>query len=455
MRKLFLADRLNVRSLVIAAILLASSLAHADESKCIAYFKSFLPRAVKADPETYAGLRDKEISKYFPETEVVHPQPGTEVVGAKLTVEAKQSFFEDFDRLLDQRAAIFHMPAKEFREWLTAKFGAPYPSLDPLHLEQVFKAKGATIEDFQNAYFMAFAQEKAGKKNLIDYLKMLHPKEIGRFSLTLTRGISVGTFNILKGALVAGPVAGVVVAFLSAPLKPVQESSEQISNIVFTDVAQTIQSFMSSQVKKLAAPVTEIKETTHALDLYDFDKIDRKEAKKIMDQFEDRYYKIFLRLSGQMPSFKRAGRDVVRDWAIMQPVYLAMSASTFSMEYTMNQSLIVNLKEKIEQRGKPATEEEKLLLEQYAENMETAENRLAVTLASWKLLRFMFAEVAREPMGGDPTAVLTNTWQRYEKYMNMAKYKKELSVKIHEAFKNFDPSFGDLDKLEKQPEKKD
>ena len=38
--------------------------------------------------------------------------------------------------------------------------------------------------------------------------------------------------------------------------------------------------------------------------------------------------------------------------------------------------------------------------------------------------------------------------QHYEKFMNMDKYREELSGKIRDAFGQFDPSFQDLDKLQ-------
>jgi hypothetical protein len=391
-------------------------------------------------------LRARAMAEYFPETEKILSHPGSELLVAKITDANTAAFRTDFDRLLDQRAAIFKLPARAFRQWLKTKnkHALPYPELDPLYLEQVFKPGKGTLEDLQNAYFLAFAQETK-KGNLAEFWQRLHPKELGRLSLTLAKGTAKGTGNIIKGALVAGPVAGVFVAFFSAPLRPVQESSEQVSNILFADVAQSIQTFMGKQVHRLAAPIAELKTVTHALDVYNFEGMDRNEAKKIMDGFEERYYKIFLRIGGLMPNYKRSGRDNIRDWAILQPMQLASNASTFNMEFTMNQALLAGLKEKIGERAPSAAEKEQLA--QYEENMNTAENRLAVALASWKLYRFMFAEVSREPQTRDASTVLTNTLERYEKYMNMDKYRKELSGKIREAFHNFDPTFNGLEKI--------
>ncbi|MGZ6469107.1 MAG: hypothetical protein ACXWQJ_17535, partial [Bdellovibrionota bacterium] len=131
---------------------------------------------------------------------------------------------------------------------------------------------------------------------------------------------------------------------------------------------------------------------------------------------------------------------------------MANHASTFSMEYTMNKSLLSALDDKIEARKTPASAAEKLQMEEFRDNMENAENRLAVTLASWKLLTFAFAEVARDPQAAEANSILMNTLGRYEKFMNMDKYRKEMSNKVKEAFHNFDPSFTGIENLEKRRE---
>jgi hypothetical protein len=273
-------------------------------------------------------------------------------------------------------------------------------------------------------------------------------KELARLGVSAVKRIGNKGWAIITGAMVAGPVAGVMNSFLSAPLKPILESSEQASNILFPGIAQAVQKFAAERISGLKEQVTELAATTEALDQYNFQGMDPAEAKKIMNGFEERYYNIFLRMNGFMPPYKRAGRDLVRDWVIMQPLQLANNASTFNMEYTMNQSLLMAMEEKIKARGAAATAEEKSLMEQYKRNMATAENRLAVTLASWKLYTFAFAEVARGPQMKEAHALLTDTLTRYQNFMNMDVYRKELSSKVKEAFKNFDPTFTGIEKLE-------
>jgi hypothetical protein len=437
-----------VLALVFSQLAPASAFAIGDlfPNPCPGLFKKILPKRVAKNPDQYLDLSKKPIADFFPESEIVHPLPGTEMLGAKVTPESLRKFHEEFDTLLDQRAKIFDFPAKSYRKLLKAKYGQPYPEIDPVLIEGAFKAKGLNLEDVQNIYFVKVAPKS---KQLSDYLKFLSIKKVAALGVTVVIGVGSFMGSALKGAVVAGPVAGVVNAFLSAPLKPVLESSEQSSNIIFAGPAQAIQKFAAEKIGQLKESVSELANTTEALDQYNFEGMDHKEAKKIMDGFEERYYKIFLRVSGFMPPYKRSGRDVIRDWLISQPLMMANHASTFSMEYTMNKSLLSALEDKIKARGTPATSEEQLQLEEHRENMENAENRLAVTLASWKLLTFAFAEVARDPQAAEANGVLMNTLGRYEKFMNMDKYRKELSTKVKEAFHNFDPSFTGLDQLQR------
>lgn len=417
-------------------------------TECKNFFQNLL-YVEKVDPEKYLKLRDTNIKKYFPQTAPHSPQPTIQLVGAKISPENLKAFRGDFDALLDQRAATFQFPASDFRNWLKTKSNTKeaYPDLDPMVVEH-FKTKGASLEDVQNVYYFAYAKDMEGK-GLKNILSLLHVKELSRMAVSVTKKIGAKGWAIISGAMVAGPVAGVLNSLLSAPLKPVLESSEQASNILFPGIAQAVQSFAAERISGLKEQVTELAATTEALDQYNFQGMDPAEAKKIMDGFEARYYNIFLRMNGFMPPYKRAGRDLVRDWILLQPLQLANNASTFNMEFTMNQSLVMALEEKIKSRGSPsASEEEKNLLEQYKKNMETAENRLAVTLASWKLYNFAFAEVARGPQMKDANALLTDTLTRYQKFMNMDVYRKELSSKVKEAFRNFDPTFTGLEHLQ-------
>lgn len=442
-------------ALTLAISFFAPAIAHAGfpENPCPGFFTRLLPPKTKPNPDLYFALRDAKISDYFPETVMLKPQPQIAVVGAKISDETLMKFEKDFDSLLNQRAATFGFPAEDFRVYLRSKHpqAQPYPVFEPLYLEQAFKAMGVTLEDVQNVYFLEFLN--ASKKSTVaEVLDRMRIADISRIALTMSKKLGKRGWAVLGGAMVAGPVAGIVNSFFSAPMKPILESSEQASNILFSSVAQMVQHFTGERISDLRAHMSEMKSITDTLDKYDFNDMDREEAKKIMGQLEARYNKVFLRFKSFMPQYQQIGREIVRDWLIMQPLQLANHASTFNSEYTMNEALLSALEEKIAARGTPATAKEKETMDQFRENMESAENRLAVTLASWKLYTFAFAEVSRRPANKDANAMLMGTLTRYQKFMNMDKYRKELSAKIKEAFENLDPSFSDLQKLEKRRE---
>ncbi|MGZ3695461.1 MAG: hypothetical protein ACXWQO_15210, partial [Bdellovibrionota bacterium] len=311
-------QQLLVIALLLGQLAPASEAAMADffPNPCPGLFKKILPKRVVRNPDLFQQLSKKPISAFFPESELVHPLPGVEMLGAKISPETLKKFHEEFDALLDQRAKLFDFPARTFRKLLKKKYGQPYPDIDPVYIEG-FKANSKTLEDVQNAYFLDVAPKS---KQLTDYLKFLSIKGIGALGVTVVIGVGGFIASSLKGAVVAGPVAGVINSFLSAPLKPVLESAEQSSNIIFAGPAQAIQKFAAAKIGELKQSVSELATTTEALDQYNFEGMDPKEAKKIMDGFEERYYKIFLRVSGFMPPYKRSGRDVMRELLIGHPV---------------------------------------------------------------------------------------------------------------------------------------
>lgn len=438
----------------VALLFMLALPAAAEEATCPAWYARFLPKYASIEPDFYVELRKQPISGYFPESEVVTPSPGVELLGAKIRDYSLKSFRNDFDALIEQRALIYKEPAKKFRAWLKKKSptGEPYPDLNPVYLEQSYKAANLTLEDVHNIHFLAFAKETE-PKHLEKFLSKLSIGSIGSLGLTITKKVGLFTAGALTAAVAAGPIAGLLNSLLSTPLEPMLKSAEQISSILFAGIAQSIQKFTSNQVASLKEGMSELANTTEALDQYNFEGMDHDEAKKIMNQFEERYYKIFLRVNGFMPSYKRAGRDITRDWLINQPLTFANHASTFETEFTLNRALLSALEEKIKARGTAASEDEQKLIEQFKTNMENAENRLAVTLASWKLFTFTYAEGSREdPHAKEANSVMMNTLGRYQKFMNLNKYRKELSGKIREAFHNFDPSFMGLERLQDQPQ---
>jgi hypothetical protein len=414
--------------------------------------KTFLERAterfhstaVKVDPESYKQLRDTAIASYFPDTAQVEVQPMYKQTGAKLTDAAVKKFQRDFDALLDQRSASFGLQGADFRKWLIAKNGVPYPKLDAVTVENVFKKQGATLEDLQSALYLSYGTEM--KEKGYDVMKLLHVSEMGRLSLLLGKK-TVGFFaGALTTAVSVGPVTNIVNSLVSAPMQPITESAGQLSNVMFANVTTAISKSLSKNMKKITTSMAALSSTTATLDETKFDGLDRDQAKKLMDGFDTRYSEIFMRMNAYMPPYKRSGRDVMRDWMIMQPMQLASQASTFNTEFTMNQALLVAIQDRTKDHA--PSEQEKQLMQQYKDNMEEAENRLAAALATWRIYTFTYAEASRDPAQADTNAKMFNTLQHYEKFMNMDKYREDLSGKIKEAFGAFDPSFKELPTLE-------
>src|SRR5206468_1244327 len=135
----------------------------------------------------------------------------------------------------------------------------------------------------------------------------------------------------------------VVNNILSAPMQPVVESAAQLSNVMFSNMTAAISKSLTKNMKKLTTSMAQLSSTTSAFDETKFDGLSRDQAKELMEGFDSRYNEIFMRMSAYMPPYKRSGRDVMCDWTILQPMQLASNASTFNMEYTMNQSLYLSL----------------------------------------------------------------------------------------------------------------
>ena len=445
-----------------------------DSSKCPGFFarvlESMLPAEATPNLALQKQLSKKLIFDYFPETELVLRDPRDPLQGKMFTEDSLEQFRRDFDTLLNQRAALSEFPAEQYRTWLkTVNNGKPYPPLTPELVQQILGPENATLLDLQDSYNNIRVSAKF-KSKYSTVVRNLRAKQVAKGVAKKTAGLSLAILafmaGTLKGSIIAGPIAGIMNSFVSAPLKPVQESMEQISNSLFSGLARSIQGYMKGTVTdlqnylaerpdaekniaNLKKNLKEAKEAVRTLDKMDFEGMDRNKVKEIMDGFEERYFKIFQTMSALMPPYMRAGRDLLFDWGAMKPLLISQATSTFETEY-MNAEYFKNgLNESIKARGKPASPDELLMLNSYQHTMDVAEDRLAFSLATWRLFSIMYAEIDRGPDNQDFSAAFS----RYKKFMNMDKYKKELSTKIKEVFKNFDPTFNQLENLEqeKQP----
>jgi hypothetical protein len=417
-------------------------------SECPSFFDRLSHRLVvrrtKPDPDAYEKLRQQAMGEYFPGTKEIEVQTSVKAVGADLNEAAVNKFHSDFDSLLDQRASLFNLNADGFRIWLKQKFGSSYPTLDPFTVENVYKKQNMSLEDLQSSFYMAYAVES--KRQGIDVLKTVHAKDLARLGVKISLGVAAFILGSLKTAVVFGTVSNVMNSLLSAPMAPVQESAAQLSNVMLANVAKEIQQTLSHHMKDLSQQVAAVSATTNALDDTNFDGLSRPEAKKLMTDFDNRYFEIFNRMSAYKTATQRAGRDIVRDWTLLQPLQIVTSTATFENSYTLNKSLMEALEEKIGDHD--PTPEQKTQLLEFKQNMDTAEDRLAGALATWRLYTFIYAEVSRDPQVKEANDVMFNTLGRYEDSMDMNKYRKDLSDRVKIAFHNFDPSFTGLDKLE-------
>lgn len=445
----------GIVGLLALAFLPGAFAAEEKPANCPSFFARIFPARPKLDAAKYLELRRKLVADYFPERGEIEISPGIKTEGTIISQKAEEAFRRDFDQLVEQTSLVWHFKADKFREYLKSmhRRAEPYPELNPHELESVYKNQNIDLEELVNSLAIKYHlhTRPTALGEMLDKMRM---DDVLRFAKKRVLVFGEKTKGVIKTGLIAGPIATIFVSGLSAPIKPITEGFEQVSNIVFSGIAKVIQQFTNDHVAELKKHLSEMKATSEEIDKYDFNGMDRDEAKKIMDQLEHRYNVAFLRFKGFMPGYQGYGREIVRDWLIMQPLQLANHASTFNTEYALHKSLLERMEKEISSRGPDAkaTTEEKEQMEQFREAMEGAENRLAVTLASWKLYTFAFAEVSRSPQNKDANATLMNTLTRYQKFMNMDKYRKEFSAKIKEAFENLDPSFQDLKKLEKRRE---
>jgi hypothetical protein len=391
-------------------------------------------------------------------------------------------YVNDFQALLEQRVRsgqLSEEDAKQFGEWLqtTWKFKNTYPELDPSYLE-IAKRDGLSLKDFQDLWLSKYKVWGSLPSELKRQLVKLSPSEVMRGLMQIvksapgaikhaprwilvTASSAIGGFGVNA---IKGPIMGLGNALTSSPMQPLTDGLTTLSGLIFGEklpVTKDVQNMMAWTLKKAKGDgqtkkkAEETAQTLDSVDKYDFSSMPRDEVKRLMDGLEKNYNAIFVTTTNNMPAYTRGGRDVIKDWLINQPRMMASDASTFEQQYSTNKQFLYNLNDKIKSRGTPATDEEKQLMQQAQDDMNTAEDRLAVTVADWRLFMLSFNEVARQDpkIASDPTFKskqdeMTGFWERYEKRMDMDKYRREMSTKIRDALRDFDPSLPGLENIE-------
>lgn len=390
--------------------------------------------------ETYHDLTQVTFSEMFPESVTL----SSDIQLAVLKDHEIKAFRNKFAALLDYYEKQDPTDIVAFRKWIYKKHRHPYPTLNPNVVETLYKKNGTTLELYMEQLFTEFLYERSQEPgSSISQLKDLLSEAVARHKKGLVARTLSNFGNVLKGSLIAGPLALIVTGTLSNVVNPIVEGMKQWGAQHTTTLAEYVQQLMNFVVAD-ATTVKALHDTAKEVLEYDFDSLTQEEAKVAWKKFEDRYFQLLIKTSKVLPAHKAQGRYLFKDLVVFTPNAVANGLSTYDTQYWTHAGRIDYLQDRATTQKRELTNAEKKEIGVHQRQMEVAQARIAGALAAAKLMEFMFPEVSNNVLGEEADN-LTDYYSRYMDSMRIGDYAGEYTEQIKTLLANLDPNFKELD----------
>jgi hypothetical protein len=315
-----------------------------------------------------------------------------------------------------------------YRNWLKAKHGKPYP---PIEAEVLYKdfvtadPTGSVAGYFDDAFLdYLYESKKLTVENFDDYVKQIDPSMVRRFGkralkalgktkdyvITAAITASLMQFSTIPGDLVSNAINGLSQAFFGSTLKEwINGKTKEVTETVGEKVRDW--NLFAGGEEKYVSTLLSLKMASNDLEARDFDKLNRAEALRILENF-----KTFT--SEKLPLFRDLLLSEQKDFEKLwdnRLQELKQSTVAVSTNYQQYKIALDRIQADIAGRENAmATPEELALMSEYSQEMAGAETFLANSLADW-----MFYKQARGTKNPIDPALDLNFTMVYNSYMRM------------------------------------
>lgn len=392
----------------------------------------------------------------------------------KMTEKNKLVYQETFDHLWDNRYMSGKIPYSEvsaYRAWLKAKYGKPYPPVEAETLYRDFVTAdptGSIAGYFDDAFLdYLYDSKKLTVENFDDYVKQIDPSMVRRFgkralkSLSKTKDYvitaaitaSLMQFSTIPGDLVSNAINGFSQAFFGSTLKEwLNGKTKEVTETVGEKVRDW--NLFAGGEEKYVSTLLDLKMITNDLEKREFDKLNRMEAMRALEGFNN-----FT--SEKLPLFRDLLLSEQKDFEKVWDNRLQeLKQVTVAMGGKYEQYKIARDRIQIDIAGRQppatATPEELARLAEYSQEMASAETFLANTLADW--LFYKQARGSRNPIDPALDAQFSTVYSTYMRMMPPGKLASAMiaRVKNHvvQLEKYSKKAAGKTEEIPKGPEKK-
>lgn len=457
----------------------------ADEGRCRAALRSIastfslLWRPAKRltdlelTTDSYASLRDRPLAEYFSEAEKDKTRSETEVApspsallgpnGRPLTDEMRvgtpttrlpvvsseaflsqqllldpssvETFLRDFSQLTEARRRLQGLSRySAFLKWWKEN-QSQYLTRPVI---EAFLQNGATMGQFLDHLHLRYlaselANRRANPVYRVSRAILRHPA-LSALAVPIVF-VTGKLLSFLWQLTVLGPGVQMVNSYTEPIVQPLTFGAKQQGAVHFQTPAQMLQELLSGR-QELAAFKEELEVTTRKLNA-----MSPEEAKEHWHELELEYFRVFQKYQQVLPAHLRDGRFLYRDFVISTPVFLASALSTFDVQYWMHRDSLDRVNREIASRqasGGLVSEELLQRKKAHEDQITATEDRIASTLAGWKLYEFMFPEFSRNNSNSTHRASMHQAYETFKKEMHFEIYQKHFGHKMQQVLEELD-----------------
>jgi hypothetical protein len=377
----------------------------------------------KNEIEMYKSIISKSISSYFTRNMSEHE------TGLTFNEINNNEFVKDLECLLAYRQSFLKTKdQKNFEKWWKNK----KKTYVKVEIVKPFLEgdMNSFLEKIQSDYYIDLLNHRQG--TLLDKFTGKMAAIAGITSVfTLRKSLS-----LMWTLVVLGPGVQMFNSYTQPVVTPMAQTASQIGAKDLGGAASMVQTWLTNRAK-MKEIAKQLHSVSEDLKQVNFEAMDKKRSREKWAEFEDAFFKLFLRYNQTLPSHLRDGRAAFKDFMVLTPIGLASNLATFDTQYWIHRRELQALEE--QSRGAiKLNKEDSYYLNLHKKEMNAAESRIAGTLAAWKLYEFMYPEYSRQPTNIQERNHLQNGYRTFVRSMSFDIYVKQFSKQMDAILKEID-----------------
>lgn len=375
--------------------------------------------------DEYRTLWNTPLSSYFEEQSLVSLKNGSALEHSLMSQENVDKLFKDFDRMTTMRESVDGISI-EFLPWWKANRDF---YIKTGWIQGVLQKSHLSLSDLHFEMYLQFVAQPGKIKKAAWIRRMtagLKPRAVIGTVLVAT----VFVLKEFKNIAIMGTGVQAYNGYMATVNAQIVNKAQQVGADKNGPFAEWLNERLNSKGNINAAQAN-LHEAVIELANTNFDKMNPEEAADAWDKSEQKLFALYQEYQKVLPAHLRDARSHFREVGLEAPLKYATSLATFEIQYREAKKSFDAY------AAKTSFTSEELKDRDYQKAiMESAQLSMATTLATWKIVEFLYREVGMPEAGAGSNKELLNVHKKMSGYLSYTLYAKQYQEQMNIILKD-------------------